>query len=187
MVLNHYKKIKLDTMKSFKQYITTEEKKKPTSYFDVGHHRIHRDMKHVELYHNGAVSGHDSVNHLKLYKNKRDAHERKTGYEMHPDSANHETWIEKHPKKRVSKAITQAGDPEHFVQGRIDHKKKEYSINNSIPDKEDTTSTTHQARVIKRLIRKTKDNLSNKYPEYTVHDHSGIKGYHIENVTITQS
>ena len=164
-------------MKSFLQFLS-----EASSVYDVGHHTLHKDMKHVDLYHNGAVSGWGKVNHLDLYKKQRDTHERRTGYVYHPDSANHDSWVARHPTKRPNKAVDQAGDSEHYVQGRIDHKAKKYTINNSVPDKSGKTSTTHQARVINRLVKKTRNQLQRSYPDYEEHDaeNTGVKGYHVD-------
>ena len=172
-------------MKTFIQFC---EDKEPSTY-DIGHYTKHKDMKHAELYHNGAVSGWDKINHLKLYKKHRDAHERRTGYEMHPDDANHEKWKSRHGTKKGSKSTNEAGDAEHFVQGRIDHKKKKYSVNHSIPDKEDKTSETHQAKVITRLIKKTRHELAKKYPHYKEHDtkSTGVYGYFVHEMKIPAS
>jgi len=138
-------------------------------------------MKHVDLYHNGAVSGWGKVNHLDLYKKQRDTHERRTGYVYHPDSANHDSWIGSHSTKKPSKAVNQAGDAEHYVQGRVDHKQKKYTINNSVPDKDSATSETHQARVINRLVKKTRKQLQRSYPDYEEHDaeNTGVQGHFV--------
>ena len=172
-------------MKTFIQFC---EEKEPSTY-DIGHYTKHKDMAQSELYHHGTVSGWDQINHLELYKKHRDAHERRTGYEMHPDDANHEAWVSRHRTKRISQSTNEGGDPEHFVQGRIDHKKKQYSINHSIPDSEDSTSETHQARVITRLIKKTRNTLAKKYPHYKEHDakSTGVPGSFVHEMKLPVS
>ena len=56
-------------------------------------------------------------------------------------------------------------------------------------DKEDKTSETHQARVITRLIKKTRHILSKKYPHYKEHDtkSTGVRGYFVHEMKIPSS
>lgn len=126
--------------------IPTKKKKiKPSSDMDVGHYKTAKEMKQVDLYHIGAKSGYDSINHHDHYtqSNKRRAKQ----YEgrLNPQNARHETWLKRHKTKGH-------GDTkdEHFAQGRIDHILKKYTVNGSSD----------------KMENRAKKYMDKHYPEY---------------------
>ena len=121
------------------------KKKKPSSVYDIGHYKTAKGMKQVELYHFGANSGYDSINHHDHYTQSNRRRAKLYKGRLNPHNATHETWINRHPVKGAANTKS-----EHFAQGRIDHIEKKYTINGSN----------------EKMEERTRKHMDKHYPEY---------------------
>jgi hypothetical protein len=125
-----------------------KKKEKPPSIYDVGHYKTAKEMKQVDLFHIGAKSGYDSINHHDHYTQSNQRRAKNYEGRLNPHNATHETWIKRHKTKGHEDTRD-----EHYAQGRIDHITKQYTVNGS-NDKMEEQARKH---------------MDKHYPEYTEH------------------